>query len=142
MRFLMKRNYNQDIQLFKYRSTFFWYLALIIGCCLLPLVLDDYITSQLSFICMYSIATVGLMLLTGYTGQISMGHAAFFGIGAYTSAILTSKGVLLLLALPTASLLPGFIGIILSLPARRPSGVYRATANMGIAFLVDSSLSR
>ena len=94
MRFLMKRNYNQDIRLFKYRSTFFWYLALIIGCSLLPLVLDDYLTSQLSFICMYSIATVGLMLLTGYTGQISMGHAAFFGIGAYTSAILTSKGYL------------------------------------------------
>ncbi|MBC8177014.1 MAG: branched-chain amino acid ABC transporter permease [Desulfobacteraceae bacterium] len=142
MRFLMKRNYNQDIQLFKYRSTFFWYLALIIGCCLLPLVLDDYITSQLSFICMYSIATVGLMLLTGYTGQISMGHAAFFGIGAYTSAILTSKGVPFLLALPTAGLLAGFIGIFIGLPALRLSGLYLAIATMGFGFIVDEVLVR
>ena len=142
MRFLMKRNYDQDIRLFKYRSTFFWYLALVIGAVLVPLVLDEYLTSQLTFICMYSIATVGLMLLTGYTGQISMGHAAFFGIGAYTSAILTSKGVPFLLALPTAGLLAGFIGIFIGLPALRLSGLYLAIATMGFGFIVDEVLVR
>ena len=142
MRFLMKRNYYQDLRLFKYGSTFFWYLALVVGCFLAPLVLDDYITSQLSFICMYSIATVGLMLLTGYTGQISMGHAAFFGVGAYTSAILTSNGVPFILALPAAGLLAGVVGIPVGLPALRLSGLYLAIATMGFGFIVDEILVR
>ena len=97
MRFVMKKDYYEDIRLFKYRSTFFWYLALVIGCFLAPLVFDDYITSILNLICMYSIGTIGLMLLTGYGGQVSMGHAAFLGIGAFTSAILTNKGLPFLL---------------------------------------------
>jgi branched-chain amino acid transport system permease protein len=142
MRFLMKRNYYQDIRLFKYGSTFFWYLALVVGCFLAPLVLDDYITSQISFICMYSIATVGLMLLTGFTGQISMGHAAFFGLGAYTSALLTSNGVPFILALPAAGLLAGVVGIPIGLPALRLSGLYLAIATMGFGFIVDEILVR
>ena len=142
MRFLMKKNYYEDIRLFKYRSTFFWYLALVIGCCLLPLVLDDYLVSQLTFICMYSIATVGLMLLMGYTGQISMGHAAFFGIGAYTSAILTSKGVPFILAMPAAGIVAGCVGIPIGLPALRLAGLYLAIATIGFGFIVEEILVR
>ncbi|NQU12650.1 MAG: branched-chain amino acid ABC transporter permease [Desulfobacteraceae bacterium] len=142
MRFIMKRDYYQDIRLFKYRSTFFWYLALVIGCFLAPTVLDDYFISQLTFICMYSVATVGLMLLTGYTGQVSMGHAAFFGIGAFTSAILSSKGVPFVLALPAAGLLAGFVGIFIGLPALRLSGLYLAIATMGFGFIVEEILVR
>jgi branched-chain amino acid transport system permease protein len=142
MRFLMKRKYYEDIRLFKYQSTFFWYLTLVIGCFLLPLALDEYTTSLLTFICMYSIAAVGLMLLTGYTGQVSIGHAAFFGIGAYTSAILTSKGVPFLLAMPASGLLAGFVGIFIGLPALRLSGLYLAIATMGFGFIVDEILVR
>ena len=64
MRFIMKTDYYQDIRLFRYLSTFFWYLALVIGCIMLPLVLDEYLISQLTFICMYAVAAVGLMMLT------------------------------------------------------------------------------
>jgi len=142
MRFIMKRDYYQDIRLFRYRSTFFWYLALVIGSFLAPTVLDDYITSQLTFICMYSDATGGLMLLTGYTGQVSMGHAAFFGIGAFTSAILSSKGVPFVLALPSAGLLAGVVGIFIGLPALRLSGLYLAIATMGFGFIVEEILVR
>jgi len=138
----MKRDYYQDIRLFKYRSTFFWYLALVVGCFLAPTVLDDYFISQLTFICMYSVATVGLMLLTGYTGQVSMGHAAFFGIGAFTSAILSSKGVPFVLALPAAGLLAGVVGIFIGLPALRLSGLYLAIATMGFGFIVEEILVR
>jgi branched-chain amino acid transport system permease protein len=142
MRFLMKTDYYQDIRLFKYGSTFFWYLALLVGCILVPLVIDDYILSQLTFICMYSVATVGLMLLTGYTGQVSMGHAAFFGIGAYTSAILTAKGVPFILALPAAGILAGIVGIPIGLPALRLSGLYLAIATMGFGFIVEEVMVR
>jgi len=142
MRFVMKRSYFEDIRLFKYRSTFFWYLALIVGCFVVPWVSDDYITSQLTFIGMYSIAAVGLMLLTGYTGQISLGHAAFFAIGAYTSAVVTAKGVPFLLALPAAGILAGLVGIVVGLPALRLAGLYLAIATMAFGFIVEEIIAR
>ena len=92
MRFIMKLNYDEDLRLFRYRSTFFWYLALVLGLLILPALLDNYFISLLNFIAIYSIASIGMMLLTGYTGQVSLGHAAFLAMGSYTSAILTIKG--------------------------------------------------
>jgi branched-chain amino acid transport system permease protein len=142
MRFVLKRHYNEDIKLFRYRSTFFWYLGLVIGCFLLPLVLSSYFISLLSFICIYSIVSVGLMLLTGYTGQISLGHAAFFAIGAYTSSILTKTGLPFLLAFPTAGLLAAIVGIIIGLPALRLSGLYLAIVTMAFSFIVEEIILR
>jgi len=142
MRFLMKRNYYEDIRLFKYRSTFFWYAGLLALCCFLPILVDDYVISQLTFICIYSIAGVGLMILTGYTGQISLGHSAFFAIGAYTSAIITIQGGHFMLALPAAGILSGLVGIVIGLPALRLSGLYLAIATMGFAFIVEEILLR
>jgi len=142
MRFVMKTHYVQDIRLFKYRSTFFWYLALVIGCFILPWVLDDYLISQLTFICVYAVAAVGLMLLTGYTGQVSMGHAAFFAIGSYVSAILTSKGVPFLISLPAAGVFAGAVGIIIGRPILHLTGLYLAIATMGFAFIVGEILVR
>lgn len=142
MRFLMKTSYHEDIRLFKYKSTFLWYLALISLCLLMPLILNDYFISQLSFICMYSIASVGLMLLTGYTGQVSMGHAAFFGIGAYSSAILTNNGLPFIIALPCAGLIAGLVGIIIGLPALRLAGLYLAIATMGFGFIIEEIMVR
>lgn len=142
MRFLMRRDYYEDIRLFRYRSTFFWYLALVVALLLLPTVLGDYAVSQLTFIAIYSIASVGLMLLTGYTGQISLGHAAFFAIGSYTSAILTSKGAPFLIGLPMAGIVAALVGIIIGLPALRLSGLYLAIATMGFSFIVEEVLVR
>jgi branched-chain amino acid transport system permease protein len=138
----MKRNYYEDIKLFKYRSTFLWYIALIIGSFLLPLVSGNYFISQLTFICLYSIAAIGLMLLTGYTGQISLGHAAFLAIGAYTSAILTVRGIPFILALPAAGILAAGVGILIGLPALRLSGLYLAIATMAFAIIVEEILLR
>lgn len=142
MRFIMKRNYYQDIRLFKHLSTFLWYLALVVGIGLLPFVLDDYFLSQFTFIFIMGIGALGLMLLSGYTGQISLGHAAFFAIGSYTSAILTAKGVPFLLALPAAGVMAGALGIIVGLPALRLAGLYLAIATMGFAFIVEEVLVR
>lgn len=142
MRFLRKSNYYQDIRLFKFRSTFFWYLFLLLALVLMPLVLDTYNISILNFIAIYSVATIGLMLLTGYTGQVSLGHAAFFAIGSYTSAILTLKGVPFILALPIAGIFSGILGIAVGFPALRLSGLYLAIATMGFGFIVEEILSR
>lgn len=142
MKFLRKSNYYQDIQLFKYRSTFFWYLLLLAFLLLLPLVLDSYNLSILTFIAIYSVATIGLMLLTGYTGQVSLGHAAFFAIGSYTSAILTLKGIPFVIAMPVAGIFAGLVGIGVGFPALRLSGLYLAIATMGFGFIVEEVLSR
>ena len=142
MRFLMKTNYYQDIRLFKFQSTFFWYLALIVGCLFLPKVLDEYLVSQLTFICVYAVAAVGLMLLTGFTGQISMGHAAFFAIGSYTSAVLTAKGLPFLLALPASGVMAAIVGIIIGRPILHLTGLYLAIATMGAAFIIEEILAR
>ncbi len=143
MRFIMKKDYNIDIRLFRYTSTIGWYLALIAITIAFPFFADSYFISQFTFIFMYAIAAVGLMLLTGYTGQISLGHAAFFAIGSYTSAILTTKvGVPFLLALPMSGFLAGGIGIIVGLPALRLSGLYLTMATMAFAFIVEEILVR
>ncbi|ACL01779.1 inner-membrane translocator [Desulfatibacillum aliphaticivorans] len=142
MRFLMKTDYYQDIRLFKYRSTFFWYLALVVGCLFLPKILDEYMLSQLTFICIYAVAGVGLMLLTGFTGQISMGHAAFLAIGSYTSAVLTAKGVPFLLALPASGVTAALVGIVIGRPILHLTGLYLAIATMGAAFIIEEILVR
>jgi len=96
----------------------------------------------MTFICVYAVAAVGLMLLTGYTGQVSMGHAAFFAIGSYVSAILTSKGVPFLLSLPAAGVFAGAVGIIVGRPILHLTGLYLAIATMGFAFIVGEILVR
>lgn len=142
MRFIMKTNYYQDIQLFRYKSTFFWYLALVVGLFVLPFILDEYLLSQMSFIAVYVIVGTGLMLLTGYTGQISLGHAAFFGIGAYATAIVVGHGLGLIPALLLSGCFAAIAGFIIGLPALRLTGLYLAIATMAFNFIVEEVLVR
>ena len=131
-------NYMQDIRLFKYQSTMVWYVLLIAGCLIAPLVIGTYWVSLMVFIGIYVIVALGLNLLTGYTGQISLGHAAFFAVGAYTSAVLTGKfGLSFWLALPASGVLAALLGIFIGLPALRLKGLYLAIATMGFGFIVE-----
>ena len=82
MRFIFKTGYEQDLKLFKHGGTMFWYGLLGVLLLTAPLWASEYVMSQLHFICIYSIVGFGLMLLVGYTGQISLGHAAFLAVGA------------------------------------------------------------
>ncbi|HEY5624118.1 MAG TPA: branched-chain amino acid ABC transporter permease, partial [Gammaproteobacteria bacterium] len=79
----------------------------------------------------------GLMLLVGYTGLVSLGHAAFLAIGAYAHAILISYGVSFPLSLAIASLFSASIGAIVGLPAMRMTGIYLAIATLAFAFIVE-----
>ena len=138
MRIIKRESYLQDIQLFKFKSTVFWYVLLIAALLAAPLVASAYWVSLMNLIGIYVIVALGLNLLTGYTGQVSLGHAAFFAIGAYTSAILTGKlGIPFWLALPAAGVLAAITGIIIGLPALRLKGLYLAIATMGFAFIVE-----
>lgn len=138
MRFVKRMNYLQDIQLFKYHSTIGWYLILITAFLAAPLVMGTYWVSLLILIGINIIVALGLNLVTGYTGQVSLGHAAFFAVGAYTSAVLTGKfGISFWLALPASGVVGALVGIVVGLPALRLKGLYLAIATMGFGFIIE-----
>ena len=111
-------------------------LALIALACVLPFVLSNYRVFQFTLVLVYAIALLGLNMLTGYNGQISLGHGAFYAIGAYTAAILMDKfGVPYWLTLPVAGVVCAVAGFLFGLPALRLEGLYLslATFALGVA---------
>jgi branched-chain amino acid transport system permease protein len=101
---------------------------------LLPQLVSDFRAYQFSLVGIYFISILGLNILTGYSGQISLGHGAFMGVGAYTTAILVSKyDVPELWTIPIAGLVAGVAGFLFGFPALRLTGVYLALATFGLA---------
>lgn len=110
-------------------------VALIaLGCA--PLGLKNYGVYLLTLWCVYVMAGMGLNLTVGYAGQMSIGHAAFLGIGAYTAAILMKLGWSFWLVLPFAALICFFVGLVLGFPALRVQHHYLAFATLGFNVLM------
>jgi branched-chain amino acid transport system permease protein len=142
MRFVFKTSYDQDIRLFQHSGHVFWYGVLALGLLAAPAFVSEYYLSQFTFICIYAIVGVGLMLLTGYTGQVSLGHAAFLAVGAYTEAALQVHGVPFGLSLVAAAVLAAIAGIVIGLPALRLTGIYLVIATIAFGFIVQEGLTR
>jgi len=142
VRFLFKTNYEQDVRLFKHGGQVFWYGLLVAALLAAPFAVGEYGMSQLHFICIYSIVGLGLMLLVGFTGQISLGHAAFLAVGAYTEALLQARGVPFFVSLPVAALLSAALGWLLGLPALRLKGIYLAIATLAFNVIVEEVTAR
>jgi branched-chain amino acid transport system permease protein len=111
-------------------------LAAIVA--VLPRLVSDFRARELAIVGMYFIALVGLSILTGYSGQISLGHGAFMAVGGYTTAILSVNGVYGhqvrdLWTIPIAGVAAGLAGLLVGLPALRLSGLYLALITFGIA---------
>lgn len=107
-----------------------------------PLLISDFRTLQFGYVAIFFIALIGLNILTGYTGQISLGHGAFMMIGAYTVGILMRDlDVNVYLTIPLAGLVAGAAGFLFGFPALRLSPVHLALATFGIAIAVPA-LSR
>jgi branched-chain amino acid transport system permease protein len=115
--------------------------AFVVAVALVPLALDSFQRYQFSFVAIYAVAITGLNVLTGYTGQISLGHGAFMAIGGYTTAILTvDHGVGELWTIPLAGLVAGAAGLLFGIPALRLSGMYLALATFAIAVATPAVL--
>ncbi|MCZ2104294.1 MAG: branched-chain amino acid ABC transporter permease [Comamonadaceae bacterium] len=142
MRFIFKTSYAQDIRLAKHGGHVFWYGLLVLALLAAPWGLPEYWLAQLTFVLIYGIAGLGLMLLAGFTGQFSLGHAAFLGVGAYTQALLTAAGWPFFLALACAGLLSAAVGIVVGLPALRVKGIYLAIATLAFGFIVEEIFAR
>ena len=115
------------------------FAAAVVLVLLLPRFVDDFRAFRLATLGIYFIALLGLIVVTGWTGQISLGHGAFMAVGGYTTAVLMAKyGVQDLWTIPIAGVVAGVAGLAVGLPALRLSGLYLALATFGIAISVPS----
>src|SRR6185369_3841696 len=142
MHFPMKTSYRDDLRLFRNRSSAMWYGLLFAVLILLPFVFGEYVLSQATFVFINGMVAMGMVLLVGYTGQISLGHAAFFAVGAYTAAVLETRGLPFVPALLDAGALSAVIGVAVGLPALRMKGIYLAMATLAFAFIVEEVIVR
>jgi branched-chain amino acid transport system permease protein len=109
--------------------------------CVLPFVLPSYMLFQLTMVMAYALALLGLNLLTGFNGQISLGHGAFFALGAYAAAILMEHaGWPYWATLPAAALLGGVVGYLFGLPALKLDGIYLALATFALGVVTPQLL--
>jgi len=114
-----------------------WFLFALVVLAIVIFMDDDYYYTLLNFIGIYTLLVVGLNLLLGYAGQISLGHAAFFGLGAYTSGILTATyGVNPWLALVAGLVVSGTAAYLIGIPALKLKGYYLAMATLGFGIII------
>jgi branched-chain amino acid transport system permease protein len=138
----MKRDYYEDIQLFK-TNTVLAATVLLLACLVaVPFVAGEYTLYIVNLVAINSIVALGLNILVGYTGQISLGHAGFFAIGAYSCVLLMTKlGFPFLLALPAAGMVSALFGFVVGLPSLRLEGPYLAIATLGFGMVTTQMIS-
>ena len=132
-----QENYAQDMSIFHSRLQWGSLLVLIIFLSACPLFFSDRILTILTMMGISVISVHGLNILTGYCGQISIGHAGFMAVGGYTSAVLCAKlGVPFWLALPCGALAAGIAGLIFGLPSLKIKGFYLIMATIAAHFII------
>src|SRR5690348_11926246 len=138
MRHLFRTDYRQDLRLYRTIQDRFWYGVLGVLLLIAPLLLGEFYIGELGAVFIFAIAGVGLMLLVGYTGLISLGHAAFLGIGAYVNAVLLAQGMPFLVTLPLAGAFTALCGAAIGRPTLRMSGLYLAIATLAFGSIVGT----
>ena len=115
--------------------------AALIAACALPFLVSDYRTFQFTLVMVYAIALLGLNILTGFNGQFTLGHGAFYAIGSYTAAILMAHyNVPYWATLPAAAAACLLAGFLFGLPALRLEGLFLALATLSLAVAMPSIL--
>ena len=133
-----KETYIKDEEIFQSLFVKFWLVLLFLFLLLFPFIANTYMLYIANMIGFAVIGAIGLNLLTGFTGQISLGHAAFVGIGAYTSAILTTRlGFSFWLSIPFAGLVAALAGMIIGIPSLRVKGLYLCIATLAAQFIFE-----
>jgi len=139
----MKRNYYEDVQLFSSGVVVFWFAVLILFLAFFPFIFKNYYVYLANYMAINVIVAIGLNLLVGYTGQVSLGHAGFFAIGAYgTITLMSTFHLPFLLALPASALVAALFGFLLGLPALRLEGPYLAIATLGFGLTITKVIGR
>lgn len=138
-----RTSYRTDNELFNTRFERNFAIGIVVVLCICAPFMSNFLASQLIIIGIYSIAAIGLNILVGVSGQISLGHSAFFGFGAFASAwIANSFGIPPLFAIPLAGLLTTAVGMIFGIPAARIKGLYLAIATLASQFILEDFFAR
>ncbi len=131
--------YQEDLSLFRTLWVKCWWSVLLIGIVVFPFLVGRYTLYTINLAGIYIIGAIGLNILTGYTGQISIGHAAFIAIGSYTTTILGERiGFLpFYMVIPLSGIIAALIGILIGLPCLRLRGLYLAMATLSFGIIVQ-----
>ncbi|MFQ3622005.1 MAG: branched-chain amino acid ABC transporter permease [Acetobacteraceae bacterium] len=137
-----RQSYRADTTIFPTRLSRNVAIAAVAALCLVPLTGDRYVLSLMIQMGYLGIAALGLNILVGFTGQISIGHAAFFGVGAFSSAWLVEHGVPVVAAIPAAGVMTTAVGMVFGIPAARLKGLYLAIATLAAQFILEDFFAR
>lgn len=138
MQVVFKTSYDQDIDILSKTGEYIRVTTVILLALAAPLFLDVYYLSELGLLLVYVIAGVGLMILIGFTGQVSFGHAAFLGIGAYAHSIMMTAGLPFPVSLILTTLLTGLVGMAIGRSASKMHGFYMAVATLAFLIIIET----
>lgn len=118
-----------------------WSIGLVVALIVAPYLLSAYLLSHLTVILFTLVGALGLTVLTGFTGQISLGHVGFLVLGAYSYAIgVTRFGMPPLLALLMSAIVPALAGLLVGIPSLRLKGLYLAITTLAFSFIVNAAI--
>ncbi len=138
-----RTSYRADQTIFPTVAARYAVIVAVVLLALLPLAAGKYVLNLLIQIGYLGIAALGLNILVGFTGQISIGHAAFFGFGAFASAYLNRTwGVPVFFSIPLAGLATTAVGLVFGIPAARLKGLYLAIATLAAQFILQDFFAR
>ncbi len=129
-------SYAHDMAIIRNRGQWVMTITFIVVLFALPFFIDAHTIGILNLIGISIIAVHGLNILLGYTGQISLGQAAFMAVGAYTAAVLVKYGISFWIALPISGLVAGLVGLLFGLPSLRIKGFYLAMATLSAQMII------
>jgi len=137
-----KTTYAKDMALYPLPVARWAVAAIVLLLCIAPFALHEYYVSILNLILVATVGALGLNILVGYTGQISIGHAAFMSVGAYTAANLAVKlGWPFWVTLPAGGLMAAAIGAIVGIPSLRIKGLYLAIATLAAQLIIEWTIN-
>jgi len=131
-----RQSYEHDEAIWQTPTSRFWLAALAVLLLLFPLGANGYIIGLACVLGIHVIAAAGLNIMTGYTGLISLGHAAFMGVGCYTAAYLAQRGVPFWLTIPAGGAMCALLGLVVGIPSLRIKGLYLAVATLAMQFIL------
>lgn len=138
-----RTSYKQDNTIFETKTIRWVTIFSILALCFAPLLVDAYYITLLIQISYLGIAALGLNILVGYTGQISLGHGAFFGFGAFASAWLNiTMSIPVFICIPLAGFATMAVGMMFGAPAARIKGLYLAIATLASQFIIEDFFAR
>lgn len=137
MRVQFKNSYDDDINLFEDRAHLIKYLVLLVAAVAVPWLISGYYIGELTSVVIWALAGLGLMLIAGHTGQVSLGHAAFMAIGAFAHLALMIRGWPFIPALIASGLISGVAGALIARPLGRMSGIYLAIATLALSIIIE-----